>query len=267
MPRKLPSTQRRRAAPAPRQRPKHNRTRGTPRRPSPRLFNLGLPRTGTTWFSAVASHFGLRALHCNEPSGCLGLKRERLLAAFDGASRDPRVLSRMVAAVDAFSDVPWFAASPALLRRLAPRGAEFFVTTRSVGAWFHSFREAILQENQNQSCADDPLLRYAKTLSQRGGPLSRLCTERLRPALRRRAWEQLFFEHHSRVLAEFSPVTVLDLTTRASAETAVRAVAQRIGAPIDARTASELAQPRNARLVENGRVIRGVQRSWSRHDF
>ena len=84
MPRK-PTSQRRRAAPATRRRPAptHNRTRGTPRRSSPRLFNLGLPRTGTTWFSAVAGHFGLRALHCNEPSGCLGIKRDRLLAAFD----------------------------------------------------------------------------------------------------------------------------------------------------------------------------------------
>ena len=88
-----------------------------------------------------------------------------------------------------------------------------------------------------------------------------------RPTSHHRPWEALFYEHHSRVLAEYPSVTLLDLSTRAAAEASVRLLAQRAKRTLDAATVSRLAAPRNARLIEHGRVIRGVQRGWAAHNF
>ena len=235
-----------------------NRTAGARRRQ--RWFNLGLPRTGTTWFSAVASHLGLKSLHCNEPSGCHGVAQAALLEAFDRAGARPAALWRLVSPFDAFSDVPWYTAEPALLTRVAPR-AGIFVTTRGVDAWFASLQHSLLDEAPNANCSTDPLLRYAALVGARvcaGGRLSR----------RRRDWQALFYEHHARVLRLFPAATVLDLSTRSAAEESVRLLAQRAGAaPLDGAAVRRLALPRNARLIEHGRVIRGVERSWTRHDF
>lgn len=256
----------------------------------PRFFNLGLPRTGTTWFSAVTAALGLKSLHCNEARGCHGLSQHQLLAAFDHASRGydgagqgrgteistaaAAQLSTLLSAFDTFSDVPWFAAPLALLPRLSSptRGTEVFITTRGVSAWLRSFRASIIQEAlgpNSTSCFAHPLVRYAKRLAARRGSwlLSPRALCSLRATSRHRPWEALFYEHHSRVLAEFPSVTILDLSSRAASEASVRQLARRAKRKLDAPTVTRLAAPRNARIVENGRVIRGVQRSWSKHDF
>lgn len=195
-----------------------------------RVFNLGLPRTGTTWFTAVTAHLGLQSLHCNEPAGCHGLARATLVDAFGRAATQPTALAHLVRAFDAFSDVPWYGVTGSLLGRLAPRGAEVFLTTRGVDAWFASLQHALLDEAPHANCSVDPLLRYAaESLG-----VAQVCGANGKLSRRPRDWQRLFYEHHARVLRAFPSVTVLDLSSRAAAEASARLLAQRVqrrGAP------------------------------------
>ena len=77
------------------------------RRPA---FNLGLPRTGTTWLHAVAKQMGMQSLHCAMQSDCVNdngwdhVNRHRLRLDMQSAlapSADAAVRSKATACVDA----------------------------------------------------------------------------------------------------------------------------------------------------------------------
>ena len=67
--------------------------------PTRKAFNLGLPRTGTTWLHALLIQLGLRSLHCNNtPGGCGAVSQARLLRDV-GAASQPSASDSVVALV------------------------------------------------------------------------------------------------------------------------------------------------------------------------
>jgi hypothetical protein len=120
-----------------------------------KVFNVGLPRSGTTWFSELMRNFHLRALHCNEKEGCHGVDMERLLsvaneeqlfaagatdrsgAQYAAAAKNERLAS-IISRFDAFGDHPWYYLRAEVVRKYAPR-AVFFATVRESSSWMRSF--------------------------------------------------------------------------------------------------------------------------------
>ena len=114
-----------------------------------KVFNLGLPRSGTTWFAELARNLGLRSLHCNDKEGCQGVPMRNLISAMQTLSlpasrtsietrqQHTALLERVVGSFGSFSDHPWFMAPASVLKELAP-SASFVLTVRDVTSWVRS---------------------------------------------------------------------------------------------------------------------------------
>ena len=198
-----------------------------------KAFNLGLPRSGTTWFAALMRNLGLRALHCNSRVHCQGVESRRLVRP-DGANASSPYLRKVLAEFDAFSDLPFYwLPRPALSAVGRPL---FFVTRREVHEWMQSFCGKIVPIMKGSECggpgaAPSSLLEYAQSLAgerSADGPCA-LAAARTGCRGADRAWFQLYDQHHARVRREFADVVTLDLG-RLSAQTVVD-VALRIGVP------------------------------------
>ena len=132
-----------------------------------KAFNLGLPRSGTTWFAALMRNLGLRALHCNSRVHCQGVESRRLVRP-DGANASSPYLRKVLADFDAFSDLPFYwLPRPALSAVGRPL---FFVTRREVHEWMQSFCGKIVPIMKGSECggpgaAPSSLLEYAQALA------------------------------------------------------------------------------------------------------
>lgn len=96
-----------------------------------KLFNLGLPRTGTTSFSGAASIAGFRSLHSNRGE-IEFLFPDIPLFETGRPSRFDLVIDRY----DVFSDLPWYAMAKTLARAFP--SASFVATTRCPEKWCQS---------------------------------------------------------------------------------------------------------------------------------
>lgn len=156
-------------------------------------FNLGLPRSGTTWLHEIFQQLGAQSLHCNTRRSCThtngdSLNGARLLEDMAVARSAARMddhftvrlaLGRYVAAkpgawlaargargepshsdaltwggFEGFGDLPWYAAPSQVLRAIAP-AAIFFVTNRSLSAWAASVSASVLRKSEllRSSCS------------------------------------------------------------------------------------------------------------------
>jgi hypothetical protein len=119
------------------------RVPGHPQRPEPKVFCVGMHRTGTKSFHEFMSDLGARSLHSTRASmSALGLGEDNSGEEGDGrqsdlaARIDATMLERAVDEYDCFSDNPW----PLLYRRLDGvfPGSLFVLTVRETDAWLRS---------------------------------------------------------------------------------------------------------------------------------
>lgn len=148
-----------------------------------KIVNVGLPRTGTTWFHAAMKEAGLRSLHCNEPDGCEGVDKRQLNEAMD--TKDTAYLRRVVRGFDAFADLPWYNHLP-MVKDLMPENTVYVATVRPVHEWSRSV--AFLLPHLQRTCA---------TL---GVPCDKDHVA------------HIFYKHMAMVVSELPSVTVLDLS-------------------------------------------------------
>lgn len=116
---------------------------GHPQRPEPKVFCVGMHRTGTKSFHQFMSDLGARSLHSTRGSMAgLGLGSDNSGEEGDGrrcdlaARIDATMLQSLVDQYDSFSDNPW----PLLYRRLdvAFPGSRFVLTVRETEDWLRS---------------------------------------------------------------------------------------------------------------------------------
>ena len=125
----------------------------------PKLFNVGLPRTGTTSLASCLSELGLRSMHANQ-----GEIETIYPEAYEGfrSGTNTTAVDALVDANDSFGDLPWFSLAPSLMRKYAPSGAAprtdgeyslpkvdasaiFVATKRPVDDWVPSFRLHVMR--------------------------------------------------------------------------------------------------------------------------
>eukprot|EP00966_Prymnesium_polylepis_P223769 5177417-Prymnesium_polylepis.1 len=150
---------------------------------SVKLFNVGLPRSGTTWFHAAMKLSGLRSLHCNEADGCQSIDKSKLNAAFENG--DTAYIRAVISKFDAFSDLPWYNHAEEM-RRLMPNSPVYLATIRPYSDWSRSVR---------------PLLPY----------MTKTCTDLSLPLCTQDAIPQIYFSHLPAAFAHFGTVHILDL--------------------------------------------------------
>lgn len=100
----------------------------------PRIFGIGLNKTGTTSFHEALTTLGFESLHWGGPT-----VRQLVEAAL--AAGEP-LLSRLDPRFDAFSDVLPLATNFELLDRQYP-GSRFVLTVRPVDEWVRSRRQHV----------------------------------------------------------------------------------------------------------------------------
>ena len=103
-----------------------------PRRP--RIFGIGLNKTGTTSLHEALTTLGYQSLHWGGPE-----IRERVEASL--AAGEP-LLARLDAEIDAFSDVEALSTNYRLLDEQYP-GSAFILTVRPVDEWIESRRRHV----------------------------------------------------------------------------------------------------------------------------
>ena len=106
----------------------------------PKLFNVGLPRTGTTSLHECLTEWGLRSFHAND--GTIDTIYPEAYEAFESGSPAPGV-EELINGHDAFGDLPWFSLADVLLQRDA--NATFVATRRPVADWLPSFRNHVMK--------------------------------------------------------------------------------------------------------------------------
>lgn len=108
----------------------------------PKIFNLGLPRTGTSSLNACLVELGLRGLHSNhgQIEGWFPEPYDALVAGQDSGA-----LGQALSANDAFGDLPWFTLAETLMRRYANESAVFVATRRPLAEWLPSFRHHVMR--------------------------------------------------------------------------------------------------------------------------
>lgn len=104
----------------------------------PRVFAIGLNKTGTTSFHDAMTLLGFRSLHWGGPP-----IREQIEAARDAGLP---LLSNMDQAIDCYSDIEVLAKNYALLDRQYP-GSRFMMTVRPLEKWLDSRRRHV-ENNQ-----------------------------------------------------------------------------------------------------------------------
>ncbi len=112
----------------------------------PKLFNLGLPRTGTTSLHECVQQLGLRSLHANH-NNTIETLYPAAYEAFASGQDSPKI-SALLAENDAFGDLPWFGLHSALLSNYgknASSPAVFVATTRNLTQWLPSFRWHVMR--------------------------------------------------------------------------------------------------------------------------
>jgi hypothetical protein len=143
-----------------------------PTKPRPKLFGIGLNKTGTSSLRSALEFFGYRV--CGPRRNLLKALRRGDFSAFD----------EVVAAYDAFEDIPWPLAFDYLFERYGT-DTRFVLTTRSsADAWFNSI------ENHARSsglASDTWLLTYGTR----------------RPFGRAKEYKELYTHHNERVRAYF----------------------------------------------------------------
>lgn len=149
-----------------------------------KIVNLGLPRSGTTWFHAAMAEAGWRSLHCNEADGCMGVDKSALNRAF--LHNESLFIRQIVSSFDAFSDLPWYNHLEQV-KSYMPRHTAFVVTVRPYQAWSRSAR---------------PLLPHLKLTCD--ALQMKTCSVTDLPSI--------YFGHVAMVLNAFSRVHVLDLS-------------------------------------------------------
>jgi glycosyltransferase involved in cell wall biosynthesis len=131
-----------------RSRPKWMRARSGPDRP--RVFCIGLNKTGTSSFHAAMEILGLNSLH----GGGTDWGGDELNRAVREALNDGRpLLSDLDPAVDAYSDIGLLATHFDLLDRQYP-GSRFVLTVRPLEEWINSRRRHV-ERNIARREADD----------------------------------------------------------------------------------------------------------------
>ena len=109
-----------------------------------KIFNFGLPRTGTTSLHECLTELGLKALHSNHG------EIEDLFPEYDMFKRGmpaPR-FEDALQDNDAFGDLPWFALFENLMSRYGPDAGSapgiFLATKRPMADWLPSVRDHAL---------------------------------------------------------------------------------------------------------------------------
>ena len=148
-----------------------------------KLVNVGLPRSGTTWFHAAMRLAGLRSLHCNEADGCQSVDKSGLSSAFRNG--DTAYIRGVIDQFDAFSDLPWYNHAEEV-KRLMPNSTVYVATIRPYSDWSRSI------------C---PTLPHMK----------KTCTDLSLPSCDKEAIPRIYFSHMSAALAHFGRVHILDL--------------------------------------------------------
>ncbi len=118
-------------------------TRTDPRPDRPRVFNIGLNKTGTVSFHEAMTVLGLESLHWGGP------EVHRLVVAAREAGLP--LLANLDQRYDAFSDIGVLARGFAQLDEQYP-GSHFVMTVRDVDAWVDSRRRHV-EKNQQLKAA------------------------------------------------------------------------------------------------------------------
>ncbi|MGI9604124.1 MAG: sulfotransferase [Acidimicrobiales bacterium] len=105
---------------------------GSPERP--RVFGIGLNKTGTSSFHEAMTVLGYTSLHWGGPS--IRMEIEKSIEAGEP------LLTRLDPAFDAFSDIEVLAKNFALLDQQYP-GSRFVLTVRPIDAWIDSRRRHV----------------------------------------------------------------------------------------------------------------------------
>lgn len=101
-----------------------------------KIFNLGLPRTGTTSFHNFLLKNKIKSIHTND-----GLIKYIYPAEYyKFKNNEPSFLDYFIENNDAFSDLPWYSLSDELLNRYK-KNALFFATTRDAASWVKSIKK------------------------------------------------------------------------------------------------------------------------------
>ena len=106
-----------------------------------KVFNFGLPRTGTTSFASYTREMGLRTLHSNQGQ-ITRLFPEELAKFRSGvASR----VDALVSEFDAFGDLPWYALAEPLMKRAEPGWVFVATYRRDFAAWVDSLESVVVR--------------------------------------------------------------------------------------------------------------------------
>jgi Sulfotransferase domain len=151
----------------------------------PRIFCIGLNKTGTISLHVALQALGFRSLHWGGQASRLAVER----AIREGSP----LLTHLDGDYDAFSDIQRLSVSFDVLDRQYP-GSRFIMTTRPVDSWLDSRRRHVERNVANQATGD-----YTGTFL----------------TVDIEAWRALFLEHDARVRAYFADrpedMLVLDL--------------------------------------------------------
>ncbi len=139
----------------------------------PRVFCIGLNRTGTRSLHLALEHLGYRSLHWGGP----GVRQQVERAAAEG-----RPLVDDFPDVDAFSDIVFLSTHHDVLDDQYP-GSRFILTTRSLESWIDS-RTRHVERNRSEAAAG----RYSGTFLE------------IEPG----RWTEEWHEHHARVERYFA---------------------------------------------------------------
>lgn len=139
----------------------------------PRVFGIGLNKTGTISLHEALETLGYRSLHWGGPYSRLAVER---------AIREGSPLLTYLGDHDAFSDIQRLSVSFELLDRQYP-GSRFILTTRDVEGWLESRRRHV-ERNVAR-----------KAVGEYDGTFLTVDLE---------AWQVQFAEHDARVRAYFS---------------------------------------------------------------
>jgi hypothetical protein len=105
----------------------------------PRIFGIGLNKTGTSSFDAAMRILGFESLHWGGPP-----VRHRIEAALEAGAP---LLSNLDQRFDAFSDIVVLSKNFALLDEQYP-GSRFVLTVRPIDAWIDSRRRHVEQNRR-----------------------------------------------------------------------------------------------------------------------
>ncbi len=179
----------------------------SPRSPRPKVFGIGLNKTGTRSIAVAMRMLGYRTFHVG------GDKVDALVAAADAAGEP--LLTRLGAGFDAYFDVHALVVRFRELDEQYP-GSTFLLTTRELDGWIESRRRHVLANQQRAAQG-----RY------RGSWLE----------VDIEGWRAEYDEHHRAVRSYFSnrPQDLLELDVCSAAADPWHSLAPFLGRPVPAR--------------------------------